>query len=441
MFHITKSSKSPLAQTFHQFLIYLSKLYLSSLMKKLVFIILSLIISLPDSKAQDNTIYDKAIKSFKTEVNGDWSMPPVIMLASDDVLNISFDRLGHDYVDLNYSIRHCNWDWTESDMFEIDYMDGFNGNDIEDYAASINTTVEYTHYTLDIPNEYVSLKLSGNYILEIYDDDGNTVAETRFKVLDQKVTTGAQITSNTLIDNNKSHQQLNVIINNTGYDIRIPQNELKVVVVQNESPLDTVILTKPTFIGSNRIEYANTRDLIFKAGNEFRRFEMLNENDAMMGVSDIKYFAPYYHVTLDMDKRRSNYYYDEDQDGNYIIRNNNVYDSTTEADYMLVHFTLVSDRLDDSDVYIYGELTGNTANDECRMTYNAELGCYERTLMLKQGLYNYRYITGDSQGRLTHTRFEGDFYETENEYSIYVYHRAFGERYDKLIGFSHIFSR
>ena len=172
-----------------------------------------------------------------------------------------------------------------------------------------------------------------------------------------------------------------------------------------------VVMTKPSYVGGGKLEYANEKALIFDAGNEFRRFEMLNENDVMMGLSSIKYFAPYYHVTLYNDKPRRNYYYDEDQDGRYIIRNNNVYDSHTEADYMLVHFTLYGEEFYDSDVYVYGCLTGYVMNDDCRMTYNRELACYEKTLL------------------------------TENEYSVYVYHRAFGERYDKLIGFSHAYSR
>jgi hypothetical protein len=32
-------------------------------------------------------------------------------------------------------------------------------------------------------------------------------------------------------------------------------------------------------------------------------------------------------------------------------------------------------------------------------------------------------------------KIEGNAWETENEYSIYVYHRPFGSRYDKLIAF------
>lgn len=408
---------------------------------KMMLPIAAMLLAATTAWGQDIVLHDSAVKSVRAEVNGDWSLPPVIMLGSDDVLDISFDRLGHEYRDLTYSIRHYDWDWTESEMLEIDYMDGFSSNDVEDYAPSLNTTVEYTHYAVSLPNDDVQLKLSGNYAAIFSDGDGNEVAEVRFRVLEPLVSVGVEVSSNTLIDNNQSHQQLRVVVNNTGYEVRVPQNELRVVVMQNECPQTAVTLTRPTFIGDGRIEYANTRDLIFAAGNEFRRFEMLNENDVMMGMDDIGWFAPYYHVTLTGDRRRANYHYDEDQDGNYIVRNNDVADSATEADYMLVHFTLDSDRLYDSDVYVYGELTGNRMDDGSRMTYNEEGGRYEKTLLLKQGLYNYRYVTEGGSGRPVTADFEGDFYETENEYSVYVYHRAFGERYDRLVGMSHIYSR
>lgn len=395
-----------------------------------------------DIFAQYNRTYDDLIKSLQVEVNSDWSLPPVMVLGSDDYIDISFDRLTHEYRDLRYSIRHCNADWSVSDMYEIDYLDGFNNNDIEDNAPSLNTTVDYTHYNIRIPNDDVQLKLSGNYILEITDyDDERLLAEVCFSVLETQVSVGTKVSSNTTIDTNKSHQQVSIYINSMDYEIRFPQTELKVYVRQNGRVDNWVTGVKPSFIGNGRIEYTNDRNLIFEAGNEFRRFEMLNESDVMMGVSKIGYYAPYYHATLYPERPHKNYYYDEDQDGRFIIRNNNCYDSATEADYVFVHFTLQAPYLHDSDIYISGELSNNLFDDYSRMIYNQELQQYEKTLLLKQGIYNYQYLTkpdGSKEG-LT-ADIEGDYYETENQYTVYVYHRAFGERYDRLIGFSTVYS-
>lgn len=395
-----------------------------------------------DISAQCNRTYDDLIKSLQVEVNGDWSLPPVMVLGGGDYIEISFDRLTHEYRDLRYFIKHCNADWSVSDMYEIDYLDGFNNNCIDDNAPSLNTTVDYTHYSLRIPNENVSLKLSGNYILEIADyDDDRLLAEVCFSVLEPQISVGAKVSSNTTIDTNKNHQQVSIYINSMDYEIRFPQTELKVYVRQNCRVDNWVTGIKPSFIGNGRIEYVNDKNLIFNAGNEFRRFEMLNESDVMMGVSKIGYYAPYYHATLYTDQPRKNYYYDEDQDGRFIIRNNNSYDSATEADYAFVHFTLHSPYLHDSDVYITGELSNNLFDDYNRMIYNDELQQYEKTLLLKQGIYNYQYLSKAAGAKEGNTAdIEGDYYETENQYTIYVYHRAFGERYDRFIGFSTVYS-
>lgn len=392
--------------------------------------------------AQDNIIIDKMIKSLKVEVNNDWTLPPVIELNSNDFLTISFDRLTHEYKDLRYSLRHCNANWETSDMLEIDYMDGFNNTEIEDYETSVNTTVDYIHYSLTIPNENMMLKLSGNYILEISDyDNDETVASIAFSVLDKQINTGATVTGNTVIDTNKEHQQVDIFINNQDYTIRDPQRELKLTVMQNSRTDNMVTDIKPSFIGNGIIEYKNLHNLIFKAGNEYRRFEMLNENDPMMGVEKIGYYDPYYHATLYTEGPAMNYIYDQDQDGKFFISNNNVYDPATEADYMIVHFLFKSEYLYDTDIYINGEFTNNSFSDEFKMRYNKEYGIYEKNILLKQGMYNYMYLTKSPvQETISSTDTEGNFYETQNTYTIYVYHRPFGERYDRLIGLCRISS-
>ena len=73
------------------------------------------------------------------------------------------------------------------------------------------------------------------------------------------------------------------------------------------------------------------------------------------------------------------------------------------------------------------------------MRYNKEHYNYENVQLLKQGSYNYQYLyvhNGSTKGETGPV--EGNFYQTENEYLILIYHRPFGERYDKLIGMKQI---
>ena len=54
-------------------------------------------------------------------------------------------------------------------------------------------------------------------------------------------------------------------------------------------------------------------------------------------------------------------------------------------------------------------------------------------------MYNWLYLFVPEGNQIGQTApSAGNFYETENEYLILVYHRPFGGRYDKLVGMSSV---
>ena len=389
--------------------------------------------------AQSNKVYHPMIHTLQTIVNDDWLHDDVITLGTDDWVSISFDHFTHDYHRFIYKIVHCNADWSPSSLFEVDYMDGFNNQPIEDYANSLNTTMFYTHYRLDLPNDDIQFKVSGNYRVEIYLDEEETshpdpVAVACFRVVEPLVTLSTTVTSNTDIDTNQSHQQVSFVIGYNGYNIVDPATEIKPYVYQNGRTDNCVGLVKPTYVNPGRLEYTHNPSLIFPAGNEYRRFEVINMHYATQGVDKINFFAPYFHATLYPDKPRRNYSFDQDHDGRYLIRYNLAEDTNTEADYLFVHFALDTPYRMGGQFYLSGEFTYNDFTPAYRTTYNEEAKAYEATVMLKQGAYDFLYLwvpDGTSIGQTGPA--EGNFYEAENEYQVYIYHRPFGGRYDRLI--------
>lgn len=389
--------------------------------------------------AQRNEAFNKSIKTIQVMANGDWELPPIIELGTDDYIEISFDELSHQYHRYTYKITHCNADWQPSELSELDYLEGFNGNTIDYYANSFNTTMLYTHYALEIPNEDVSITASGNYIVSVYDDDngGEHVLNACFSVVEQQVAIAASVSSNTDIDTNSTHQQVSFSVNYGSYDIRNPASEVKVQVFQNQRRDNMVDGIAPTYQQPGRLQYVHNRRLIFDAGNEYRRFELTNVHYATQGVDYVRFFDPYYHAVLFTDKNRRNYSYDVDQNGRYFIRYNEAEDNDTEADYIFIHFALAWDDapLHDGGLYLQGAFTDGRFDASSRMTYNPQTQTYEAVQLLKQGAYNYMYLyvpDGGAQGSTLPV--EGNSYETENEYMILVYHRPFGGRYDRLIG-------
>jgi len=391
--------------------------------------------------AQQNTIYNENIHSLQLLVDDDPLQPPILKLNGSQFLTIGFDEMSHEYHRYLYHIVHCEADWSESDqLFESDYLEGLNDQPIENYENSFNTTQLYTHYALTLPNEEVRLILSGNYKVLIYDEEEEEkpVIEVQFCLLDPKMSIGAKVSSNTDIDFNSQHQQLSYNISYGGINVVDPQREIHTVVMQNRRQDNKVVDLPPNIQKSNGIEFTFQRALIFPAGNEFHKIELLDVHRPGLNIDNIRWYEPYYHATIFPDEPIRNYVYDEDQNGNWIMRNEwQDGDDEITSEYIFFHFILESEQRMPGDVYVCGNWTNGPWDPNCKMTYNEIAHQYEASIYLKQGYYNYQYRqkTSDEAPGITRNT-DGDFYETENEYTILVYHRPQGGRYDQLVGYS-----
>ena len=382
------------------------------------------------------------IHSIQVLNSGQWNSYPIINLNTSDQIYIDFDKVSDDLLTrMRYKIVYCNADWTiNRNLSEMEYLEGFNDNVIDDYAASFNTTVSYTHYSLKIPNNEVNLKLSGNYTVLVYDeneDEDEILLTACFSVLDSKVNIVPKVSSITDIDANDKNQQVSFELK-YNFPIRDPQNDLKVSVRQNNRLDNKRKDIKPTYIQSSVLRYEHNRNLIFAAGNEYNRFDISSRRSNGMNVARIDYRRPFYYMYVipSLIKTKPSYSYDQDQNGRVIYRNLDADDINIEGDYFYTYFTLQADDPLPNDVYINGAFTNNTFSEKYKMKYDRDNREYNLTLLLKQGIYNYQYLTNGSTEDIT-----GNFHETENEYTVYVYYRPSGQLYDSFIGFSLFQSR
>ncbi len=376
------------------------------------------------------------IKTLIVSTSNGLLSPPVIKFGSNEQVIIKFDNLAIDEPRLRYHLIHCNADWTRSTLSDVEYLSGFNNHLINDYRFSENTTVNYIHYELRFPNRDVQLKLSGNYCLVVTEDNNTDtpLLTACFSVLDNKVSIRSEVSGNTDIDFNREHQQLSFEINHPQLRLNNPKLELQVIVRQNNRTDNERIGIEPTYIQLNKLIYEHNPALIFEAGNEYRRFETVSQYYNGLNVYDIYYESPYYQAVLYKDAFRSKRVrqYDEDQNGRFFIRNADEYDFDVQSDYFMVNFTLDGQTVD-GDIYLNGDFTYNIFSDMLRMEYDAQANEYFASLLLKQGAYNYQYLSPGLKGFSTEI-VEGNYYDTENEYLILVYYRAPGLRYDQLVG-------
>lgn len=409
------------------------------IMKKILLtitLLLSVLYSYP--QAYKTQPLSEDVHTVQVNKNGNWASIPVIDLSGDNYININFDILGEDsYRALKYRIINCDADWNKSRLLDIEYLDGFNDLLIDDYAQSVNTIVDYTNYNFQIPNDRQRLKLSGNYAVEVYaeDEQNKVLLMACFSVLDSKIKIDGAFSSNTDIDANKEHQQVNFSINTAGIQIRDPFSDLKVVVRQNNRMDNQRVGVKPTYIQGDKLIYEHNRDLIFDAGNEYRRFESVSYRYNGLNIASTDLTRPYYSTSIITDKVRAGkrYIYDQDQNGRYLIRNAEANDADTQADYFKTRFTLDIPEPILEPIYLNGGFTNNRFDEKYLMKYDIANKVYTADVVLKQGAYNYQYLT--QSGKIySQAKIEGNYFETENEYAVYVYYRPVGFLSDQLIG-------
>lgn len=391
----------------------------------------------PKASAQRQEVISSHIQTLQV-IGGDrWMEVPVIELNGEDVVTISFDDMTHEYHRYTYSIEHCEADWSVSEgLFESEYIDGmYSSLTIDDYEQSLNMATLYTHYRLQVPNRMCKMKLSGNYRLSIIDDDTNElVARTYFMVCEPKVGIQAELLTNTDIDFNHAHQQLNVSLKYNSVQVTDPERQIKTYVMQNNRWSTLRQLPRAQFISRDGLQWTHCRELIFPATNEYRKFEYLDIHRNSMGVDRTGFDGHDYHVWVNTDFPRPNYVYDEDANGAFYIRNTDDYNNDTESEYFVAHFTYHTSQPFNGDVYLNGMWTNDMLLPQYRMDYDYETQSYECAIPLKMGYYSYQYLLLQPDGNVVYLPTDGNYYETENRYTTTVYYRPTGGRTDLLYG-------
>ncbi len=385
------------------------------------------------------------VRSIYFQKNENWGQLPILFLGSEDKLRLSFDVINTSEAErFVYRVVHCTADWEPSSLSEQDYLQGFNHNLVNDFANSQTATVNYVNYQIALPNEDFRLKLSGNYVVEVFEENSpeNVILAACFYVLDSRVKVQSDVSPITDLGANNGFQQLSLKVDYSALPVNDPSAELKVVSLQNRRGDNRRMHIRPAHLNGKSAIYEHISTLIFDGGNEYRRMEILDTKSAGMNVANIHFSNGSYRAEVMPDAIRADkfYLYDEDQNGRFLVRMYDTENADTEADYVQTTFTLKADKPLSEKVYWVSDVSDYQLLPQYEMQYDARRGAYTLTLLLKQGIYNYLYLTPSASG-LSAQFTEGNYSQTENEYLTLVYHRPFGQRYDALVGYSLIRSQ
>lgn len=396
----------------------------------------------------ENRVYDPKIQTVLLHKEGFEMAMPIMMLGSGERLMLSFDDLDVSLKSYRFTFRHCTADWeTTHDLLVTEYIDGMQDEAIDQFSYSYNTTVEYIHYTAVFPSHNIAPKISGNYLLIVYIDNPEAPLITRrFMVVEPtSVSIAARVVRSEAPMESYSKQQVDFTVSMPGFVWSNPTREINIVIMQNERWDNAIRNPKPRFVRGAELDFTYDPSLSFDGGNEFRALDIKSLRYQTENVRQIEWNYEY-HVYLldDYSRARKNYTLYQDINGRKLIRNEEYAgNSSIEADYAWVHFSLPSGTIiPGGKFYLMGALSDYRMAPPNEMVFDPETRRYTCSLYLKQGFYDYMYVfkpDGSSVGESSF--FEGNHWETENQYTIFVYWHPLSGLFDRLVAVRDINSR
>ena len=375
------------------------------------------------------------IRTIQFTGNTQQSQLPIIRLG--ERLTLTFDDINGNEEDYYYKITHHNFDWSKSDLSKGEYLDGFDDVRIETYENSLNSLQLYSHYILSFPNrETRGVTKSGNYLLSIYNDDGVLMFTRKFMVVEEQVAVGVEIKRSRNLKFIDTKQSVQFSINSKDQLLINPNQSLHTLVLQNSNLKTAITNLKPQYTMGSELIYRYDQESSFWAGNEFYNFDSKEARAANNGIRRIELtdlFEHYLYTNLSRADRPYTYY--PDINGNFVVRQFSAENSDIEAEYIRMHFALqYYEDIGDKELHIYGNFNNWTIDESTYMRYDEETDTYRNTRLFKQGFYNYRYVLVDRDGSIDQGAIDGNYWQTENDYTVLVYYRGPGQRYDKIIG-------
>lgn len=370
-------------------------------------------------------------------IQNNQNVVPIFQLGSG--FQLQFDDLYGNEADYYYEIIHCDYNWKPSEIPKTEYLQGFDNQRIQNYTNSFNTLQIYSHYTLAIPNQFTQqLLISGNYILKVLNNDKELVFTRKFILYEDLVTVAMQVKRARTVSNLEYKHNLDFSIKSNTITFQNPLKNVKVVLLQNGKFNSAIKNIPPQYTIGNDLIYKYDSETQYWAGNEFLYFENKDVRAANNNVSRVDSSTEIYNASLYTNNARANFPYTvyEDINGNFVVRNLNATNSAIEADYAWIYFSLSAPTFNnDNQIYINGMFNNYSLTPEFKMDYNPKKGIYEKALLIKQGFTNFEYVAVDRKGAIDYENaVDGNFYQTENDYSILIYYRENTDRYDRVVG-------
>ncbi len=418
-------------------------------MKNILILFVSILISFAGNAQLTEGVNLPNIKTAQLFPSGNQLGYPVLMLNSSDRLELHFDDLDGNVKSYSYTYQLCNADWTPAMLSSFDFIKGFSYQRISNYRISSVAFTRYTHYTAVVPDNNCAPSRSGNYILKVYlNGDTSKVAFTkRFLVVDNQTSIFAQIQQPFNGEIFRSWQKIPFQVA-LGDRLQVMNHlqQIKVMILQNNRWDNALINVRPTFFSGKKLDFNTEDQIVMPGGKEWRWLDLrsLRLQSDRVAKANYNTRSTEIFVKPDVDRSQQRFVYYKDINGMYTVETTESLNPYWQTDYATVHFTYIPPEnvpFENKDLFLIGALNNYNLDDSAKMVFNNDTRVYEKTLFLKQGYYNYNYVTidqGDTKRAASYENTEGNYWDTENDYMILVYYRALAGRADELVGITHV---
>ena len=391
---------------------------------------------------RDHTYVDY-IRTVKFHIRGLETSMPVVELGSRDALQLSFDDMEAVPKYYKYTVIHCDRNWVQSELWRDEYVDGFSDEDIDYLDYSVNTMQQYIRYSLVFPNRDFNITKSGNYILVVFDSSNpeQPVITRRFVVVEPVVRINARRLRPADVSKMNTHQEIrfDLDIKDLFPKPRNPKVDITATVVQNgrwDNAIQGLVSRREQM---DTYFFDGVNVITFPAGKEFRGLDIRSIQFRSTDIFELERLETHIVEVRKIDEPRSlqPFFSRIDINGNFVISTIDFgpdVNHKIRADYVEVVFTLQPAYKYTEDVYIFGRVSDWELKDEFKMHWDDKYQAYSTSVWLKQGFYDFIYVLANPDGSADEATIEGNWYESTNDYTILVYYRPFGGRYDQLIG-------
>lgn len=392
---------------------------------------------------------------------------PVLKLGETGGMQLSFDDFDTHPKVYNYTFVRKDENWAPVLLSTFDYLKGFGQGRITQYNYSSLARQSYIHYSIQLPNKECLPVQSGNYLLKVYEagDTSQLAFCRRVLVVDSKASVNAVIRQPRGSQPSAGLQKLDLSIDISRLPVQNPMQQIKVVVLQNYRWDNAIHHLQPTFIRGKTYEYNGEQHLLFESGKEYRWMDIRSFRFQSERIQSIDVDARPFKVVArqDISRRDVQYLPYEDHNGSFQIAATESINAAWQGDYGWVQFTYQPGSPADPNnspppgqqqIYLLGQFNQYRRSDESQLVYNPAKHQYEIAILLKQGYYDYLYATAVDQAGANgnghihtatgHTSIqdtEGNYWETENDYTVLVYYQGFSDRAPQLVAVTTVNSR